>query len=78
MAAKGTDSKSGKLSALPNVSAASAKKLVAAKIDSVAKLAKSSTKSLQKAGLSEAIAGKAIAAAKAANKVKSVSKENHY
>ncbi|MDG1551947.1 MAG: helix-hairpin-helix domain-containing protein [Candidatus Poseidonia sp.] len=58
------------LTSLPGVGAATAKKLASAKIDSIAKLAKATPKSLQKAGLSVAVAKKTLAAAKAATKVK--------
>ena len=51
------------LTSLPGVGAATAKKLQAAKLETVAKLAKASVGDLKKAGLSAAIAKKVHAAA---------------
>ena len=75
MAAKG-NSKIEKLTALPGVGAATAKKLVSAKIDSVSKVASAGTKKLQEAGLSAAVAKKVSAAAKAADKASSAAKKS--
>ena len=55
MAAKG-NSKIEKLTALPGIGAATAKKLVSAKIDTVSKVASAGSKKLQDAGLSAAVA----------------------
>ena len=74
MTAKG-DSKIEKLTALPGLGAATAKKLVSAKIDTVSKVASAGSKKLQDAGLSAAIATKISAAAKAANKASSTAKK---
>ncbi len=67
MAAEG-NSKINRLTALPGVGAATAKKLVAAKIDTVSKVAGAGSKKLQSAGLSAAVAKKVSVAAKAADK----------
>jgi nucleotidyltransferase/DNA polymerase involved in DNA repair len=74
MAGKAPSSSQG-LTSLPGVGAATAKKLTAAKIDSIAKLASSTPKALQKAGLSVAVAKKVHAAAKVADKAKSTVKK---
>jgi DNA-binding protein HU-beta len=62
---KGSD-----LTSLPGVGAATAKKLQAAKLGTVAIIAKASVGDLKKAGLTLAIAKKVHAAAKAANTAK--------
>lgn len=74
MAAKG-DSKIEKLTALPGIGAATAKKLVSAKIDTVSKVASAGSKKLQEVGLSAAVATKISAAAKAADKASSAAKK---
>lgn len=74
MAAKKSSSKIEALTALPGIGAATAKKLVAAKIDSVSKVADAGAKKLQDAGLSAAVAKKVGAAAKAAAKGKKATK----
>ncbi|HII11353.1 MAG TPA: hypothetical protein HA356_04685 [Candidatus Poseidoniaceae archaeon] len=74
MAAKKGSSKIEALTALPGVGAATAKKLVEAKIDSVSKIAGAGSKKLQDAGLSAAVAKKVSAAAKAASKAKTATK----
>ena len=66
------NSKNDDLTSLPGVGAATAKKLKAAKLTSIAMVAKASPSKLQKAGLSVAIAGNVLKAAKAANTVKNV------
>ncbi|MDG1538035.1 MAG: hypothetical protein P8Q85_05715, partial [Candidatus Poseidoniaceae archaeon] len=66
MATKKSSSKIEALTALPGIGAATAKKLVAAKLDSVSKVAGAGAKKLQDAGLSAAVAKKVGAAAKAA------------
>ena len=67
MAAKG-NSKIDALTALPGIGAATAKKLVSAKIDTVSKVASAGSKKLQDAGLNAAVAKKVGAAAKAMDK----------
>ena len=67
MASKG-NSKIDALTALPGIGAATAKKLISAKIDTVSKIASAGSKKLQDAGLSAAVAKKVGAAAKAADK----------
>jgi len=67
MTAKG-NSKIDTLTALPGIGAATAKKLIGAKIDSVSKVASAGSKKLQDAGLSAAVAKKVGAAAKVADK----------
>ena len=74
MAGKKGSSKIEALTALPGVGAATAKKLVEAKIDSVSKIAGAGAKKLQDAGLSAAVATKVSAAAKVANKAKTATK----
>tara|TARA_B110000467_G_scaffold153228_1_gene163353 strand:- start:456 stop:1019 length:564 start_codon:yes stop_codon:yes gene_type:complete len=74
MAAKG-NSKIDTLTALPGIGAATAKKLMSAKIDSVSKVASAGSKKLQDAGLSAAVAKKVSAAAKAADKASSAAKK---
>jgi hypothetical protein len=74
MAGKG-DSKIDTLTALPGIGAATAKKLVSAKIDTVSKVASASSKKLQEAGLSAAVASKISAAAKAADKASGAAKK---
>ena len=63
------------LTSLPGVGAATAKKLQAAKLGTVAKIAKASVGDLKKAGLSLAIAKKVHAAAKAASATKATAKK---
>jgi hypothetical protein len=74
MAAKKSSSKIEALTTLPGIGAATAKKLVAAKLDSVSKVAGAGAKKLQDAGLSAAVAKKVGAAAKAAEKGKKATK----
>ena len=74
MAGKG-DSKIETLTALPGIGAATAKKLVSAKIDTVSKVASAGSKKLQEAGLSAAVASKISAAAKAADKASGAAKK---
>tara|TARA_B110001452_G_scaffold264973_1_gene268864 strand:- start:1013 stop:1627 length:615 start_codon:yes stop_codon:yes gene_type:complete len=74
MAAKG-NSKIEALTALPGIGAATAKKLVSAKIDTVSKIASAGSKKLQDAGLSAAVAKKVGAAAKAVDKASSGAKK---
>jgi hypothetical protein len=74
MAEKG-NSKIGALTALPGIGAATAKKLISAKIDTVSKVASASSKKLQDAGLSAAVAKKVTVAAKAADKAAGVAKK---
>lgn len=74
MAAKKGSSKIDVLTALPGVGAATAKKLVAAKLDSVSKVAGAGSKKLQDAGLSAAVAKKVGAAAKAVENTKKATK----
>ena len=63
------------ITSLPGVGAATAKKLTAAKLGTVAKLAKASLGDLQKAGLSASIAKKVSVAAKAASGTKAAAKK---
>ena len=63
------------LTSLPGVGAATAKKLQAAKLGTVAKIAKASVGDLKKAGLTVAIAKKVHAAAKAANNTKAIAEK---
>jgi DNA-binding protein HU-beta len=72
MAGKG---KSSDITSLPGVGAATEKKLKAAKLTTIAKIAKTSAKDLQKAGLSIAVAKKVLAAAKTASAAKSSAKK---
>ena len=74
MTAKKGSSKIEALTALPGVGAATAKKLIEAKIDSVSKIAGAGSKKLQDAGLSAVVAKKVSAAAKAAEKAKTATK----
>ena len=74
MAAKG-NSKIEKLTALPGIGAATAKKLISAKIDTVSKVASAGSKKLQDAGLSAAVAKKVSAAAKAGDKASGAAKK---
>ncbi|MGYP005727578701 len=62
------------ITSLPGVGAATAKKLTAVKLGTVAKIAKASLGDLQKAGLSVSVAKKVSAAAKAANDAKTTAK----
>ena len=75
MAAKKGSSKIEALTALPGVGAATAKKLVSAKIDTVGKLASAGVKKIEDAGVSAAVAKKISAAAKAADKVTGAAKK---
>jgi hypothetical protein len=70
-----SNSKIDALTALPGIGAATAKKLVSAKIDSVAKVASAGSQKLQDAGLSAAVAKKVSAAAKAAGKASGSAKK---
>ena len=63
------------LTSLPGVGAATAKKLKAAKLGTVAKLAKASLGDLKNAGLSAGVATKVLAAAKAASATKKTVKK---
>ena len=74
MASKG-NSKIDALTALPGIGAATAKKLISAKIDTVSKIASAGSKKLQDAGLSAAVAKKVGAAAKAADKASKSAKK---
>lgn len=74
MTAKKGSSKIEALTALPGVGAATAKKLIEAKMDSVSKIAGAGSKKLQDAGLSAVVAKKVSAAAKAAEKAKTATK----
>lgn len=67
MTTKG-NSKIDTLTALPGIGAATAKKLINAKIDTVSKVASAGSKKLQDAGLSAAVAKKIGAAARVADK----------
>lgn len=70
-----SNSKIDALTALPGIGAATAKKLISAKIDSVAKVASAGSKKLQDAGLSAAVANKVSAAAKVASKASGSAKK---
>jgi len=72
---KKENSKIEALTALPGIGAATAKKLISAKFDSVSKVASAGSKKLQDAGLSAAVAKKVSAAAKAADKAAGVAKK---
>ena len=74
MASKG-NSKIDALTALPGIGAATAKKLISAKIDTVSKIASAGSKKLQDAGLSAAVAKKIGAAAKTADKASKSAKK---
>ena len=63
------------ITSLPGIGAATAKKLTAAKMGTVAKLAKASLGDLQKAGLSVSVAKKVSAAAKTASGTKAAAKK---
>jgi hypothetical protein len=63
------------ITSLPGIGAATAKKLTAAKLGTVAKLAKASLGDLQKAGLSVSVAKKVSVAAKAASGTKAAAKK---
>lgn len=63
------------ITSLPGIGAATAKKLTAAKLGTVAKLAKASLGDLQKAGLSVAVAKKVLVAAKTASGTKAAAKK---
>ena len=70
MASQTKASKIKKLTALPGVGAATAKKLVDAKLDTVSKVASAGATKLIKAGINAAVAKKIATAAKNADKVK--------
>ena len=74
MASQTKASKIEKLTALPGVGAATAKKLVDAKLDSVSKVAAAGASKLVKAGIKAAIAKKIVSAAKGADKASSTTK----
>ncbi len=71
--AKKADSKGEDLTELPGVGAATARKLQAAGLNTVAKIAKAGKSGLEKAGLSKSIAAK-LAVTVAKNKAKSTAK----
>ena len=74
MASQTKASKIEKLTALPGVGAATAKKLVDAKLDTVSKVASAGATKLIKAGINAAVAKKIATAAKNADKAKSAVK----
>jgi hypothetical protein len=74
MASQTKASKIEKLTALPGVGAATAKKLVDAKLDTVSKVASAGTTKLIKIGLKAAVAKKIASAAKSADKATSAAK----
>ena len=74
MASQTKASKIKNLTALPGVGAATAKKLVDAKLDTVSKVASAGAAKLIKAGISAAVAKKIASAAKSADKAKSAAK----
>ena len=74
MTVKG-NSKIDALTALPGIGAATAKKLIGAKIDTVSKVASAGSKKLQDAGLSAAVAKKVSTAAKGVEKTSSAAKK---
>lgn len=74
MASQTKASKIKNLTALPGVGAATAKKLVDAKLDTVSKVASAGATKLIKAGLSAVVAKKIASAAKSADKAKSAAK----
>jgi hypothetical protein len=74
MASQTKASKIEKLTALPGVGAATAKKLVDAKLDTVSKVASAGATKLIKAGLKAAVAKKIAASAKTAEKATSAAK----
>ena len=74
MASQTKASKIEKLTALPGVGAATAKKLVDAKLDTVSKVASAGATKLIKAGIKAAVAKKIATAAKNADKAKSAAK----
>ena len=74
MASQTKASKIEKLTALPGVGAATAKKLVDAKLDTVSKVASAGDTKLIKAGINAAVAKKIATAAKNADKAKSAVK----
>ena len=74
MASQTKASKIEKLTALPGVGAATAKKLVDAKLDTVSKVASAGATKLIKAGIKAAVAQKIATAAKNADKAKSAAK----
>ena len=74
MASQTKASKIEKLTALPGVGAATAKKLVDAKLDTVSKVASAGTTKLIKIGIKAAVAKKIASAAKSADKATSAAK----
>ena len=74
MAASPKNSKVGKLTALPGVGTATAKKLMDAKLDSVSKVAAAGTTKLLKIGIQAALAKKIAAAAKQVDKASNTAK----
>jgi hypothetical protein len=74
MASQTKASKIEKLTALPGVGAATAKKLVDAKLDTVSKVATAGASKLIKAGIKAAVAKKIASAAKSADKAASATK----
>ena len=74
MASQTKASKIEKLTALPGVGAATAKKLVDAKLDTVSKVASAGASKLIKAGIKAAVAKKIASAAKSADKAASATK----
>ena len=74
MATQTKASKIQKLTALPGVGAATAKKLVEAKLDTVSKVAAAGTSKLVKLGIQAAVAKKIASAASGANKAASATK----
>ena len=74
MASQTKASKIEKLTALPGVGAATAKKLVDAKLDSVSKVASAGASKLIKVGIKAAVANKIAAAALTADKATSSAK----
>ena len=69
------NSKANNLTSLPGVGAASAKKLVDAKLDTISKVAAAGTTKLVKAGIQAALAKKIAAAAKKVDKASSATKK---
>ena len=74
MASQTKASKIEKLTALPGVGVATAKKLVDAKLDTVSKVAAAGASKLIKAGIKAAVAKKIASAAKSADKAASATK----
>ena len=69
------NTKASNLTSLPGVGAASAKKLVDAKLDTISKVAAAGTTKLVKAGIQAALAKKIAAAAKKVDKASSATKK---